>query len=204
MTMRDSAPLRMRSPTLLALREHWKLFMTEGVLMALLGVLAIAMPVAATLAVDVWIGWLFLIAGVIGLIGAFYARRFAAGLWAFLTSALLTVAGVLLILHPIIGALTITWVLTAFFVAEGVVQIVAAFAYRHAGLTAWMALSGVADLVLAAIIVMSWPLSAAWALGLLAGVNLLTSGAALIVAALRGRELARDARVAPTGAPFHV
>jgi uncharacterized membrane protein HdeD (DUF308 family) len=80
-------------------------------------------------------------------------------------------------------------VLTAFFIAEGIFQIVGSFSYRDVlpGSWAWMLASGIADLVLAAIIIMSWPVSAAWALGLIAGINLITSGSALVTMAIEGR-----------------
>ena len=96
--------------------------------------------------------------------------------------------GVLLVLKPVQGAVSLTVVLTAFFIAEGVFQTAVAFASRHvmAGTWGWMLMSGLADLVLAAIIIAGWPGTAIWALGLLVGINLLTSGCAVVVAALAG------------------
>src|SRR5208283_4716004 len=96
------------------------------------------------------------------------------------TAALSLCLGVLLLYKPGTGAAALTLALTAFFVAEGVFQVVTSLAYRKALPDAWVWLlaSGVCDLILVAIIVYSWPLSAAWKLGLLAGVNLLTSGCA--------------------------
>jgi uncharacterized membrane protein HdeD (DUF308 family) len=173
-----------------ALGAHWRLLLFQGVALIVLGVLAICVPLAATVAVEIFLGWLFLIGGIVGLIAMFSADDIPAFLWSLITAALSVAVGVLLIWRPIEGALSLTLALTAFFVAEGVFQIVSSIAYRKAmaGTWGWMLASGAADLVLAAIIIAGWPLSAAWTLGLLAGVNLLTSGWAIVMVALAARE----------------
>ncbi len=177
-----------------ALATHWRLFMVQGVALIVLGLLAIAAPVAATIVANLFIGWLLFIGGVVGLVALFSTHEVPAFLWGLLTAALSVTVGIVLIWNPLEAALTITLVLTAFFIAEGVFQIVASLAYRHmlGGSVGWMLLSGVADLLLAAVIIAGWPLSAAWALGLLVGINLLTSGWAILMAALVGRKLAEN------------
>ncbi len=94
--------------------------------------------------------------------------------------------------------------LTAFFIAEGVIQIVTSITYRDAmgGSWGWMLVSGISDLALAAIIILGWPLTAGWALGLLVGINLITSGWAIAMAALAGRGIAQ-AVGAPAAAERH-
>jgi len=172
-----------------ALSARWGLLMFEGVALIVLGVLAIAAPFFATIAVEIFIGWLFLIAGIVGLIAMFYADDIAAFLWTLVTAALSLCLGVLLLYKPGAGAAALTLALTAFFAAEGVFQIMTSLAYRKALPDAWgwLLASGVCDLILVAIIVASWPLSAAWMLGLLAGVNLLTSGCAIVMVAFAAR-----------------
>jgi uncharacterized membrane protein HdeD (DUF308 family) len=176
-----------------ALKTHWKLFLFQGVVMVILGILAVAWPVWATLAVDIYIGWLFLISGTIGLVAMFSARDVPAFLWTLLTAALAMAAGVLLIWKPAEGAMSLTIVLTAFFIAEGIFQIAGSLAYRDAmpGSWGWMLASGISDLVLAGLLLLFWPVSAAWALGLLVGVNLITSGAAIVVTAVEARNVAQ-------------
>ena len=173
-----------------ALTARWGLLMFQGVALIVLGVLAIAAPLLATIAVEIYIGWLFLIAGVVGLVGMFYADDIAAFLWTLVTAALSVGLGVLLLYHPITGTVSLTLALTAFLVAEGVFQIIASVAYRKAlpGAWGWMLASGVCDLVLAAVIIYGWPVSAAWTLGLIAGVNLLSSGCAIVVTAFAARD----------------
>jgi uncharacterized membrane protein HdeD (DUF308 family) len=171
------------------LKKHWWLLMVEGVVLIILGILAIAYPFVATIAVDLYVGWLFLIAGVVGLIALFATEDIAAFLWTIVTAALAVVLGVLLIWKPAAGAMTLTFALSAFFFAEGLFQVITSMAYRKAlpGVWGWMLASGLCDLLLVAIIVAAWPLSAAWTLGLLAGVNLLTSGVAIVMMAMAAR-----------------
>ena len=176
-----------------ALRAHWRLFLFQGIVMLILGGLAVAEPFLATIAVDIYIGWLFLISGIVGLLAMFSARDVPAFLWTLLTAALSLAVGVMLIWKPGEGAVSLTIVLTAFFIAEGIFQLVASFTYREVvpNSWGWMLASGIADLILAAIIILSWPVSASWTLGLLVGVNLLTSGIAVVVLAIEGRNFVR-------------
>ncbi len=181
-----------------ALSARWGLLMFEGVALIVLGVLAIAAPLFATIAVEIYIGWLFLIAGIVGLIAMFYADDIAAFLWTLVTAALSLCLGVLLLYKPGAGAVALTLALTAFFAAEGLFQVVTSLAYRKALPDAWgwLLASGACDLVLVAIIVAGWPLSAAWMLGLLAGVNLLTSGCAIVMVAFATREAVKSVATA--------
>jgi uncharacterized membrane protein HdeD (DUF308 family) len=177
------------------LRAHWRLFLFQGAIMIGLGALAIAAPVWATLAVDVYVGWLFLISGVVGLVAMFSARSVPGFLWTFVTALLSVAVGALLLWRPVEGVLSLTIVLTAFFIAEGIFQAAAALIYRDGmpGSWGWLLVSGLADLALAAIIIMGWPGTVVWILGLLVGVNLLTSGWAVVMVALGAREIVQAA-----------
>ena len=103
--------------------------------------------------------------------------------------------GVMLVWKPVEGALSLAMLLTAFFIVEGLFQALASVACRESlrSTRGWMLASGIADLALAAVILLSWPMSAGCALGIIAGVNLITSGWAIAMAALAGRELANTA-----------
>jgi len=176
-----------------ALRAHWRLFMTQGVIMVILGTVAIVWPVIATIAVDIYVGWLFLISGVVGLVALFAAEDAPAFLWTLLTAALSLIVGVLLLWKPAEGAVSLTMVLTAFFIAEGIFQIAASISYRDMIPDAWgwMLASGIADLILAALIIVGWSHTVGWALGFIVGVNLLTSGLAMIMIAVTGRRVVK-------------
>jgi uncharacterized membrane protein HdeD (DUF308 family) len=177
-----------------AMRTHWVLFVTQGVLMVGLGIVAVIWPQVSTLAADMYVGWIFLLSGASGLVTMFFAPTVPAFLWSLLTAALSLFCGVLLLWHPVEGAVSLTLVLIAFFIAEGIFQIAAAIRYRDAfpDSWGWLAMSGVADLVLAAMIVSGWPGSAGWALGLIVGVNLISSGLAILMVAIASRKLVKS------------
>jgi len=178
-----------------SVRLHSSLFLAQGIIMTLLGIAAISWPLVSSLAVDVYLGWLFLFSGLTSLAMMFFAPRTSGFLWSLISGALALFAGVLLLWHPVQGMATLTLVLVAFFFAEGVFQIVAGFGSRDAFPESWgwMLVSGVIDLVLAAIIVAGWPASAAWALGVVVGVNLISSGLAITVVAITVRRMAGTA-----------
>jgi uncharacterized membrane protein HdeD (DUF308 family) len=175
-------------------RTYYGAFLAQGILMTLLGVAAVVWPQVSSLAVDVYVGWVLLLSGIIGLAMMFLAPNAAGFLWSLLTGALALFAGVLLLWHPVQGVVSLTMVLIAFFVVEGLFQIAVAFAYRSAlpESWAWMLLSGIADLILAGLIIAGWPSSAAWALGLIVGINLITSGVALAIAAVASRRAIQE------------
>jgi len=174
-----------------SLHEHWVLFLIEGIILVVLGLGAIVIPPIATLAIELLLGWLFLISGIVGSISTFWMRQ-APGFWWSLVSALLAiVAGVVLLLWPLSGILSLTLVLIVFFVIEGGTSIMFALDHKRelSGRWEWMLASGIIDLVLAAIIIAGLPGTAAWAIGLLVGINMVFGGSALIAIALHAREI---------------
>jgi uncharacterized membrane protein HdeD (DUF308 family) len=175
-----------------SLHAHWRLFLTEGIILLILGVLAVVVPPIATIAVEVLVGWLLLVSGVVGLIATLRMRS-APGFWWSLVSAIIgIVAGVVLLRWPLSGALSLTLILTLFLVLEGVASILFAFEHKRELSGRWgvMLFSGVIDLILAGIIFEGLPGTAAWAIGLLIGINLVFGGSALIAMALHARDAA--------------
>jgi uncharacterized membrane protein HdeD (DUF308 family) len=172
-----------------SVREHWVLFLIEGIVLVALGILAIVVPPLATIAFTLFLGWLFLISGVVGLFTTFWARQ-APGFWWSLFSAVLAIAaGIVLLAWPVSGAVSLTLLLIVFFTIEGVLSIMYALEHKKelSGRWGWMLASGIIDLVLAAIILIGLPGTAVWALGLLVGINMLFGGSALIAMALHAR-----------------
>ena len=175
-----------------ALHQHWKLYLAEGILLVVLGALAIVLPPLATLAVTILFGWLFLIGGIMGLYTTFMMRQAPGFWWSLISAALAVVVGLLLLVQPLSGALTLTLVLIAFFVVEGVATIMFALDHRRelSGQWGWMLVSGIVDLVLATLVFAGLPSTAAWAIGLLVGINMVFGGSALIAMALHARKIA--------------
>jgi uncharacterized membrane protein HdeD (DUF308 family) len=172
-----------------AVREHWVLFLIEGIVLVILGAAAIVVPPLATITFTILIGWLFLISGIVGLVTTLWMRQAPGFWWALLSAFIGIVAGILLLLRPLTGALSLTLLLGAFFIVEGVASIMYAIDHRNqlTGRWGWMLVSGIIDLIIAGIIIAGLPGSAAWALGLLVGINLLFGGAAMIGIALAAR-----------------
>lgn len=173
-----------------SLHEHWRLFLVEGIILVILGLAAILIPPIATLAVEILFGWLLLISGIVGLVTTFWIRQ-APGFWWSLVSAILGIAaGAILLLWPLSGVISLTLVLIVFFAIEGVASIMFALEHKRelSGRWGWMLVSGIVDLILAAFIFVGLPGTAAWALGLLVGINLVFGGSALIAMALHARE----------------
>lgn len=173
-----------------AVKANWKAFLIEGIVLVILGMAAIAIPQLAGIAVAIFLGWMFLISGAVGLYLTFSTRGMP-GFWWSLASALLAIAaGLILLVQPIAGTLTLTIVVGAYFIAEGVATIMYALEHRRelSGRWGWLLASGILDLLVAAAIVTGLPGSAAWAIGLLVGINLVFGGTSLIGMALAARK----------------
>jgi uncharacterized membrane protein HdeD (DUF308 family) len=169
--------------------KHWKLFLAEGIVLVLLGIGAILVPPIAGLAVTLLIGWLFLIGGIFGLIVTYWAKELPGFWWSLFSAALSVLAGLVLIARPMEGLLTLTVVLTAFFVLEGIASIMFALDHKRelSGRWGWVVAAGVFDLVIAVMILAGLPGSAAWAIGLLVGINMVFGGSSLIGMALAAK-----------------
>jgi uncharacterized membrane protein HdeD (DUF308 family) len=173
-----------------AVREHWKAFLFEGILLAILGLAAIIVPPLAGLAVTIFLGWMFLISGIAGLALTFWARQMPGFWWSLISAVLGIIVGLILLARPVQGVLTLTIVVGAYFLAEGVTSIMYALEHRRelSERWSWMLFAGVLDLLIAAMIIAGLPGSAEWAVGLLVGINLLFGGASLIGMALAARQ----------------
>jgi len=172
-----------------AIRRHWVLFLGEGIVLVILGVLALLAPAIASVAATVFFGWLLLVSGIVGLVTTLRARAAPGFGWSLLSAVIGIVAGIALIGWPLLGTLSLTAVLIAFLFAEGAVTIMYALEHRTAlsGRWGWMLASGIIDAVLGVLLLAGLPGTALWALGLLLGINLIFGGWALIFMALHAR-----------------
>jgi uncharacterized membrane protein HdeD (DUF308 family) len=175
-----------------SLRAHWKFFLIEGIVLLILGAIAVGVPPVATVAVELFIGWLILLSGVLGLVMTFQTRGSPGFGWSLLSALLGIVVGVVLLIWPLSGVLSLTVMLTAFLTLEGVASIMYALAHRRESSSRWelMLVSGIVDLILAGLILAGLPGTAAWAIGLIVGINLLFGGVALVAMALQARSSA--------------
>jgi uncharacterized membrane protein HdeD (DUF308 family) len=183
---------RLQTEMRAAVHEHWKAFLIEGILLAVLGLAAMIAPLIASLAFTIFLGWMFLISGVAGLAMTFWARQMPGFWWSLISAVLAIGAGLILLTRPAQGVLTLTIVIGAYFLAEGVATIMYALEHRRelSERWSWMLFSGVLDILISAMIITGLPGSADWAIGLLVGINLLFGGASLIGVALAARKAA--------------
>ena len=175
------------------LRKYSTWFTVYGVLLALLGILAIAMPYIATLATSIFIGWLLVASSVLGLYAVYSAGKDAPGFWWNLITAILYLAaGIMLLINPVTGALSLTIVLAAYLLAGGVTKIVLGFQHKKDIPNAWfwILFSGLVDIVLAFLIIQGLPGTAFWAIGLLVGINLVMMGIAIVFTAQSCKKMA--------------
>src|SRR3954467_15972711 len=178
--------LRMRD----AVREHWKAFLFEGILLSILGLAAMIVPPLASLAVTIFLGWMFLISGIGGLVVSYWARQMPGFWWSLISAALAVLAGLVLLARPMQGVLTLTIVVGAYFLAEGIATIMYALEHRRelSDRWSWLLVSGLMDILIAFLIIAGLPGSAEWAIGLLVGINLMLGGASLVGMALAARK----------------
>ncbi len=178
-----------------AIHAHWKLFLAEGLVMVVLGLVAIAVPEIASLAITIFIGWLFFIGGIFRTISVLQHRAMPGFGWSLLTAVLAVALGLVLLLRPLAGVLTLTIWLAAFFLIQGIAAILLAIEHRrHLPSWGWVLFSGLVDLLLAYLIWDGWPSSAGWAIGLLVGINMVFLGLSLIMTALSARMMAPEKR----------
>lgn len=180
---------RLQSAMSQTVKAHWKAFLFEGILLAVLGIAALILPPLASLAVAIVLGWMFLISGIGGLIVTYWARSTPGFWWSLISAALAVLAGMLLLARPMQAVLTLTIVLGAYFLAEGVATIMYALEHRRelSGRWSWLLISGLVDIAISFMVITGLPSSAEWAIGVLVGINLLFGGATLIGMALAAR-----------------
>ena len=173
--------------------KSWKLLLTAGIISVVLGAIAIIVPPLASVTITYLVGILLLIGAV-----AFVAEAISRGstghrIWSALLAVLYVFAGVWLIINPVSGTITLTWILAIFFLLIGVLRLIAGIASRgkvpNAG---WTIVNGVLSIVIAVLVIGDLPSSAAWAIGLLVGIQLLFDGFALIATAMAGKKLAES------------
>ena len=171
-------------------RAHWKAFLIEGILLAILGLAAMIVPPLASLAVTIFLGWMFLISGIAGLALTFWARQMPGFWWSLISAVLAVGAGIILLAQPVQGTLTLTIVVGAYFLAEGVATIMYALEHRRelSGRWSWLLISGLVDIAISFMVITGLPSTAEWAIGVLVGINLLFGGATLIGMALAARK----------------
>ena len=176
-----------------SIHDHWVFYLVEGIVLLALGMIAMIVPLLATLSATIVIGWVFLAVGLFGLITTSRERHAPTFWWSLISALLGVAAGLVLLVWPVSGAASLTLILIAYFIVEGIATIIFGVQQRqHVSTWGWMVANGIFDLVLAGILFAGFPGTAAWALGLLLGIDLIFGGAALAAIALHARNVATE------------
>lgn len=162
------------------IKKNARLAVIMGIIMVICGVLAVGSPLATGVYVTIFVGVMFAFGGIAQCFLAFQAGAFGKGLLIFVVGALTAAAGFFLFNQPLEGLVSITLLLAAFFIVTGIVELISAFQIRPAAGWGMMLFNGIVTLLLGMMIWSQFPLSGAWAVGILFGVKLIMSGWALI------------------------
>lgn len=147
-----------------------------GILLIVAGLAALALPLFASLAVEAVVGWAFVIAGVSQLLYVFRAKGWGGFAWQLLIGAVFLLGGFTLITNPVAGLISLTLVIIATFIASGVLKVLVGFRLRPMDGWGWFVLLGLLSLAVGLLIWNRMPSSAAWSLGLLVGIDFLSTG----------------------------
>ena len=152
-----------------------------GAALVIVGVVALVYPMVSTLVATLFVGWLLIITGVMSLLVAFSIHRAGPFFAALLFSLLSIAAGAFIVARPALGELAITISLGALFMVQGAFEIALAFTVRPARAWVWMLLSAIASIALSIIILSGLPQLSLIVLGVLIGINLISSGIAYLL-----------------------
>jgi len=172
------------------LHRHWALFLSVGVALMALGIVATLIAGLSTIAAVDFFGWILVIAGAGVALHAFWAKRWSGFFLQLLSGLLYLAAGWMLATHPELSAIALTLVIAISFVVQGAFRIGAALSTRIDG---WdgLLVSGIITLLLGLMIWNEWPLSGVWVIGLFVGIDMFFYGGWFVSLALAVRTLGR-------------
>jgi uncharacterized membrane protein HdeD (DUF308 family) len=160
-----------------------------SVLMIIAGVLAIALPLIAGVALTLVIGWMLIFSGALHLVYAWQGGHASAVVWEILLGLAYGIIGVYVLANPVAGLASLTVAVAIYLFVEGVLEFVLSFQLRSLPGRGWLLLDGVITLVLAVMIVSTWPSSAAWVIGTLVGISMFFSGTTRLMMSMTVRRM---------------
>lgn len=158
-----------------------------GILLIILGLVAIALPAVSTIVAETWIAAILISAGTAKLFYAFQTRNEGGFIWKLLLSILYIATGVGLLVYPLTGVLTLTLLLGSFLLTEGVFELILAFRLRPQQNWTWALTNGIVTLLLGGIVWFQWPFDAPWLIGTLVGASILFTGTSRVMLSLNPR-----------------
>ena len=169
-------------------RKHSTWFLVMGVALIVIGCIAMASAVVATILSMLFLGWLLIIGGLFEVIHGFARRRWSGFFINLLGGILYAVAGFIILLDPGLAAITLTLLIAMLFLAAGIFRLVIAFStpLHHRG---WLVFNGALSIVLGLSIWASWPLSGLWVIGFFVGIDMIFDGWTEVMLALTVRRV---------------
>jgi uncharacterized membrane protein HdeD (DUF308 family) len=154
----------------------------EGILLIVLGVIALIAPVAAGITVSLLFGLILIASGIGGLISTFMGPAHTHRGLAFASAVVAILIGVALLVFPLAGPLALSMLLGAYLLVDGLILIGMAvdLRKRKSARWGWMLGSGILDLVLAVVLLLLTGVGSAILVGIVIGVDLIVAGAALL------------------------
>jgi uncharacterized membrane protein HdeD (DUF308 family) len=171
-------------------KKNAGLLILLGVLTVIFGVVAVGSPLITGVAVTVFVGFLLLGSGVTQIIHALKSKQWGTGFWGTVIGLLGVVAGLLMIFRPMVGLVTMTMLLAIYFLVDGISEIIAAFRIKPDQGWGWVLFNGIIAVLLGFMIWRQWPVSGAWAIGLLVGIHILLTGWSMIILGTGARRIA--------------
>lgn len=192
--MNQTATTESARESMHSLQEHWRLLLAMGIIIVGLGILAILSPLVAGLSATVALGALLIIGAVVHAAHVFTVHGWKGRTAQAVLAVVYLLAGLALVGNPAAGLATLTVLLVAFFVFDGLIEVYGGLKLRPETNWQWMVASGAISIVLAGLIWVTLPFAIVWVVGLLFGINLITTGASMIEIAFGGRKASTDER----------
>ena len=175
-------------------RRNATWFLVLGVILVILGFIAVGRSVSVTLASMYFFGWLLVIGGVVEAVQAFWQRQWGGLFFNLLSGVLYVVVGFMVLGNPGASAVALTLLIALFFLIAGAFRIIVALTMRFPEWH-WLLLNGAITLLLGLLIWKQWPSSALWVIGLFIGIELIFTGSAWVMLSLAARRLVSQAEV---------
>jgi len=160
-----------------------------SVLMILAGILAIASPFSAGIAINIVVAWLLVFSGCAHLVFSWQTRSAGGFVWELLLGILYIFIGGYLLVHPLAGLESLTLALAIYLFLEAILEFVLGFTLRPLPGSGWLLVDGVITLILAVMIWRTWPSSTAWVIGTLVGISMLFSGTSRLMLSVAARSV---------------
>lgn len=170
------------------LNRSWQILLGLGILFVILGCIGLGMVVSLTIASIVFIGVLFIVAGIVQVIDVFKSKGWKVLAWHALVAFFYLVGGALIIYDPVLASTMITALIAWVLIVIGVTRVAMAISLRETAGWGFLLFAGLAAVVLGILILMQWPISALWVIGLFISIELIMNGWSYIFLAFSMRK----------------